>query len=377
MNVFSRIFAIFTAVSIAASGSASLSVSATAAPSTSASASILIEADTGDVILENNADEVLPMASTTKIMTALIAIENRELDSEVIVSPNAVGIEGSSVYLSANEKLTMGDLVYALMLESANDAATAIAIEIGGSIDGFAALMNARAEALGCTHTHFTNPHGLDDPNHYTTARELAMITRAALENSTFREIVSTEQHKIPLDSGGVRLLINHNRLLREKDYVIGVKTGFTKRSGRCLVSAAERDGVTVIAVTLSDPNDWQDHAAMLEYGLEHYTHLTLAAEASLTVSVPVSGGTDAFVTAVNAETVELTVPSENSELTLVTELDRFYFAPVVAGEVLGEAKWFYPNGELAASVPLVAMNDVAKLERSTFFQRIKNIFTE
>ncbi len=377
MNVFSRIFAIFTAVSIAASGSASLSVTATAAPSTSASASILIEADTGNVILENNADEVLPMASTTKIMTALIAIENRELDSEVIVSPNAVGIEGSSVYLSANEKLTMGDLVYALMLESANDAATAIAIEIGGSINGFAALMNARAEALGCMHTHFTNPHGLDDPNHYTTARELAMITRAALENSTFREIVSTEQHKIPLDSGGVRLLINHNRLLREKDYVIGVKTGFTKRSGRCLVSAAERDGVTVIAVTLSDPNDWQDHTAMLEYGLERYTHLTLAAEASLTVSVPVSGGTDAFVTAVNAETVELTVPNEDSELTLVTELDRFYFAPVVMGETLGVAKWFYPSGELAASVPLVAMNDVAKLERPSFFQRIKNIFTE
>lgn len=373
MNIFTRIFALFSVLTVAVT----LGCTVYAGVSTSASSAILIEAESGDVICEQNADSCLPMASTTKIMTALVALEKRALDDVVAVSPDAVGVEGSSVYLTANEKLTMGDLVYALMLESANDAAAAIAIEVGGSVEGFADLMNERAQALGCTSTHFANPHGLDDAEHYTTARELAMITRAALANESFREIVSTERHTIPLDGGGVRLLINHNRLLRENDEVIGVKTGFTKKSGRCLVTAAERDGVTVIAVTLSDPDDWRDHTAMLNYGLDAYKHLTLASESSFTVSVPVSGGELDFVTAVNSHPVSLTVPKDSSELTLVTSLNRFYFAPVCEGEILGCAEWFYPDGKLAASVPLVAMNGVEKREEPTFFEKIKNIITK
>ncbi len=370
MNIFTRFFALFSVLIIALS----FACTVYAGIYTSASSAILIEAESGDVIFEQNADEKLPMASTTKIMTALIALENRTLDADVTVSPSAVGVEGSSVYLSANEKLTMGDLVYALMLESANDAAAAIAIEIGGSIEGFAELMNDRAQKLGCTNTHFANPHGLDDEEHYTTARELAMITRAALENKNFRVIASTERHTIPLDGGGVRLLINHNRLLRENDEVIGVKTGFTKKSGRCLVTAAERDGVTVIAVTLSDPNDWRDHTAMLNHGLKSYKHLTLASESSFTIAVPVSGGDSDFVTAVNASPVSLTVSNENIDLKLVTSLDHFYFAPIAKGEVIGKAEWFYPNGELAASVPLVAMDGIEKRESPTFFEKFKNI---
>lgn len=373
MNIFTRIFALFSVLIV----TLPLACTVYAGVSTSASAAILIEAESGDVICEHNADLRMPMASTTKIMTALIALENRALDATVTVSPSAVGVEGSSVYLSANEKLTMSDLLYALMLESANDAAAAIAIEIGGSIEGFATLMNARAEALGCSNTHFANPHGFDNDEHYTTARDLAMITRAALENESFRAIVSTERHTIPLEGGGVRLLINHNRLLRENDEVIGVKTGFTKKSGRCLVTAAERDGVTVIAVTLSDPDDWRDHTAMLNYGLDSYKHLTLASEDAFTVSVPVSGGKLDFVTAVNASPVSLTVPNESANLTLVTSLDHFYFAPIEKGAVIGKAEWFYPNGELAASVPLIAMNGVEKRESPTFFDKIKNIITK
>ncbi len=372
MNVFSQIKRTAAVLSAAAV----LSFPVSASVPVSAEASILIEASTGEVISEHNADERLPMASTTKIMTALVALEMRGLDSPVTVSPLAVGVEGSSVYLTANEKLTMGDLVYALMLESANDAAAAIAIEVGGSIEGFAELMNKRAREIGCVNTHFTNPHGLDNAEHYTTARELALITRAALENDTFKEIVSTERHTIPLEGGGVRLLINHNRLLRENDEVIGVKTGFTKRSGRCLVTAAEREGVTVIAVTLSDPDDWRDHSALLSYGLDSYKCLNLASENAFTVAVPVVGGDASFITAVNEHPVSLTLPCDTPELTLVTSLDRFYFAPVTEGAVLGKAEWFYPDGELAASVALVAQTGVDRPDEKTTLQKFKDIFT-
>ncbi len=342
--------------------------------STSAKASVLIEADTGDVIYAHNADERLPMASTTKIMTALVALGQRSLDAPVTVSPLAVGVEGSSVYLSAGEALTMGDLLYALLLESANDAAAAIAIEVGGSIDGFAELMNAKARELGCVNTHFTNPHGLDDAEHYTTARELAVITRAAMGNEDFCRIVSTERHTIPMPESGVRLLINHNRLLRESEDVIGVKTGFTKRSGRCLVTAAERGGVRVIAVTLCDPDDWHDHRALLEHGLNSYVRYELAGDGALSVAVPVTGGDGSFVTAVNASPISITVPSGTPEPTLTLSLDRLYFAPVAKGATLGKAEWYYPDGTLAASVPMIAWGSVNALENKTFFDRLTDI---
>ena len=217
------------------------------------------------------------MASTTKIMTALVAIENCPIDKMVTVSPEAVGVEGSSVYLKANEKISMESLLYALLLSSANDAAAAIAYEVAGGIPEFAELMNEKAKSLGLENTHFANPHGLDDAEHYTTARELALIARAALENETFSKIVSTKKKTISIHDGEEsRLLVNHNRLLFEYDDVVGVKTGYTKKCGRTLVSAAEKDGVHLIAVTLSDGNDWVDHRAMLDYGYEKIECVTL-----------------------------------------------------------------------------------------------------
>ena len=350
-----------------------------AAPlSQSAKGAILIEASEGRVIYEYNADERLPMASTTKIMTALIAVECRELTDKITVKPAAVGVEGSSVYLKAGEELTMGDLVYALMLESANDAAAAIAIEISGSIEAFAEKMNTRARELHCYNTHFTNPHGLDNEEHYTTARDLAQITKVALENETFADIVSTYKHTIPTATGsGVRLLLNHNRLLRSSDYVIGVKTGFTKRSGRCLVSAAERDGVTVIAVTLSDPDDWRDHTAMLSYGLERYKYVSLAGDGELMYPVSVVGGDTAFITAVNKYPVNICVPADSVELRRVVSLQRFYFAPVAAGDVLGDISWYNDAGECVRSVPLIAAGSAVKPENKGFFAQIGDFFEQ
>ncbi len=345
------------------------------APHVSAKSAILIEASSGNAICEYNADVRLPMASTTKIMTALLAIENRKMTDTVCVSPKAVGIEGSSVYLSANERLTVSDLVYALMLESANDAAAAIAIEISGSTESFAELMNARARELGCEDTHFDTPHGLDGDTHYTTARDLARITAAALKNDTFRKVVSTERHTIPMEGGGVRLLINHNRLLRETDHVIGVKTGFTKKSGRCLVTAAERDGVTVIAVTLSDPDDWRDHRALLSHGLDAYECHHLAGEGTLKIPVPVVGGNESFVIASNESSVTLCLPRSEGEIRREIRLDRFYFAPVERGAVLGSACWYSEKGELIGEVPLIAEAGVSQKEPQGFLYKLRDFF--
>ena len=218
------------------------------------------------VVWEKNANEKLPMASTTKIMTALVALDRLPLDRRVTARAEACGIEGSSIYMKVGETFTVEELLYALLLQSANDAATLIALETAGSVEAFAALMNEKAAALGLRDTHFENPHGLDAEGHYTTARDLAALSCAALSVPQFREIVSTVRRTIG-EGESARTLVNHNRMLTAYDGAIGVKTGYTKKSGRCLVSAAERGGVTLVAVTIDDGDDWRDHAAMLDYG--------------------------------------------------------------------------------------------------------------
>ena len=269
----------------------------------SAQNAILMEAQTETVIFQKDADVRRPMASTTKIMTALVALDKMPTDTVIEVSPLAVGVEGSSVYLFAGEKLTLEELLYAMLLESANDAAAAIAIAIGGSVDGFAALMNQKATDMGLVDTHFTNPHGLDHPDHYTTARELALIAAEALKVPALRDIVSTRQKTISHgQTNGVRLLINHNKLLRSYDGCIGVKTGFTKKSGRCLVSAAERDGITLIAVTLHAPNDWKDHEVLLDHGFSSYESVTLCEPGDYTQPLWVVSGTQSYVMVENRD---------------------------------------------------------------------------
>lgn len=235
----------------------------------SAKSAILYDPYSQSFLYSKNADARLPMASTTKIMTALIAIENSQLETLVNISDKAIGTEGSSLYLKHGESMTMEDLLFGLMLRSANDAAAAIAYEISGSIEAFAEKMNEKALTMGLKDTHFTNPHGLDNNSHYTTARELAIITGEALKNDVFLKIVSTKKHIIKNADGEARLLINHNKLLNMYENTIGVKTGFTKKSGRCLVGAAERDGVRLITVTISAPDDWNDHIALFNYGFK------------------------------------------------------------------------------------------------------------
>ncbi len=276
-------------LSIILSLAAVLHTAAASVPGTSAQSSVLLEANERKVLCAKNADAKMAMASTTKIMTALVAVEHCPVSKEITVAPDAVGVEGSSVYLFAGEVLTLSDLLYSLLLASANDAAAAIAIEIGGSIEGFCELMNAKARELGLTSTNFTNPHGLYDEEHYTTAHELAIITAEALSNDTLRNIFATKKITVTPPRGNARVLVNHNKMLSLYPGAIGVKTGFTKKSGRCLVSAAERDGLTLICVTLNAPDDWRDHTALLDWGFDSFNMTELCRAGQLSFSLPVA----------------------------------------------------------------------------------------
>ncbi|MBR6528747.1 MAG: D-alanyl-D-alanine carboxypeptidase [Firmicutes bacterium] len=239
------------------------------APTISAEGAILINAEDGSVIYEKNADKRLYPASTTKIMTALIGLEimdeiNAELDSEIKVPKEAVGIEGSSLYLKEGEIVTAEELLYGIMLQSGNDGATALAISLGGNMSNFVERMNKKAVELGCRETDFVNPSGLFDKDHYTTARDLALISKAAMETQAFREIVSSKNWSS--DTTG-RSFTNKNKTIAEYEGATGVKIGYTKKSGRTLVASAKRGDIELIAVVLNAPNWFQDAYALLDYG--------------------------------------------------------------------------------------------------------------
>ena len=232
----------------------------------SAKAAALYNPETGTFIYKKNENAHLSMASTTKIMTAIIAIENSDLDKVITVDNRAIGVEGSSIYLKNGEEISIKSLLYALMLRSANDAAAALAYEISGSIEDFSILMNDKVRELGLCDTNFENPHGLDSPSHYTSAHDLAVISANAISNPTFKEICSARKVKIE-SSLETRILINHNKLLSLYEGCIGIKTGYTKKSGRSLVSAAEKDSQTLICVTINAPDDWNDHKRLFDFG--------------------------------------------------------------------------------------------------------------
>lgn len=232
----------------------------------SAECACVIIAQTGECIFSKNADKTHSVASTTKIMTAITAIEEGNIQEVVSVSANAASQEGSSIYLRAGNRINLLDLIYGMMLNSGNDAACAVAEHIGGDVESFAVLMNEKAKKAGAKNTSFKNPSGLDEEGHFSTAEDMARITAYALKNELFSNIVSTKNAQIKVGED-ICYLKNHNKMLWNYDGCIGVKTGYTKKTGRCLVSAAEKDGITLIAVTLGAPDDWCDHEKMLDYG--------------------------------------------------------------------------------------------------------------
>lgn len=252
----------------------------TEAQGVSAQSAILMEQTSGRVLFEKDAYTKRRIASITKIMTAIIAIESGKMNDTVTVSSRAVRAEGSSVYLKEGEKIKLRDLVYGLMLRSGNDAAVAIAEHVGGSVEGFVFLMNQKAAEIGMRNTHFANPHGLDDAeNHYSTAYDMALLMRYAMHNKEFRQISGTKVYRAPNpDEKWDRIWRNKNKLLTNLyEYCTGGKTGYTKRAKRTLVTTAEKDGMELIAVTLNAPDDWNDHITMYEYGFDHYVLAKIA----------------------------------------------------------------------------------------------------
>ncbi len=325
------------------------------AVSTSAASAVLMEQRSGRVLYEQNGDEERLIASITKIMTAVVALEYGRMQQEYTVTAQDMA-EGSSMYLKPGDVLRLEELLYGLMLVSGNDAALAVAHCVAGETEAFVALMNQKAEELGMTHSHFANPNGLDAEGHYASARDMAALTAHALENQDFCRIVSTASITI-----GDRYLANHNKLLRLCEGCIGVKTGFTKAAGRTLVSAAQRDGMTLVCVTLRDGDDWNDHMALLDYGFAGYHMETAAAGGQVLSSVLVRGGTAASVPLMAAEDLRYPL-APGEQLKVVARCPVSVAAPVVPGQVIGEV-CAYLDGELVASVDMAAAAPSARRE--------------
>lgn len=354
-----------------------INVSGASEPSVSAQSAMLIDSDSGTVLFSKSPDIPLPMASTTKIMTAVVIIETCDLDAIVNIPSEAVGIEGSSIYLCANERLTVRQLLYALLLSSANDAATALAIFAAGSVEKFASKMNATAERLGLYDSHFDNPHGLDSKDHYTTARDLAKLTSYALTLREFEDIVSTYKESIPsADLQGVRVLINHNKLLKTYSGCIGVKTGFTKKSGRCLVSAAKNNGITLIAVTLNASDDWNDHIKMLDHGFQNYS-LKKLTDRSQFISLPVISGSSNTVICAPRNDVKALLSALHGPITCQIEMYPFAYAPIEYGEKMGRIVYFCDGKEIGSS-DMIALNNVyLKKQKYTLIDKLKAMLSK
>ena len=317
------------------------------AEAVSAQKAILMDASTGQVIYEKNADAPSLIASTTKIMTALVVCQQCNVLDRVRIPKEAVGIEGSSMYLKEGEVLTVQELLYGLMLQSGNDAAVALAIYCGGTVEGFAQLMNDKARSLGLKNTHFVNPNGLDAPDHYSTARDLAVLAAYAMEDPVFAKTVSTKQIRL-----GARNLTNHNKLLWQVEGAEGIKTGFTKAAGRILVSSAQRQGRRLICVTINAPDDWQDHAALLRQGFEDYHVQRVLEEGQILGLREVVGGEGDWAHLVAGEEFSYALAERESTRILLPN-SSFVYAPVVEGADAGFA--YVALGEkIMGKVPLM-----------------------
>ena len=318
-------------------------------PAISAASAIVMSSD-GTSVYERAADDRRLIASTTKLMTALLVFERGGLDEEVEMLPGWCGVEGTSLYLHQGDRCTVRELLTGLLLASANDAAVALACHTAGSVEAFAELMNEKAAALGMTNTHYVNPHGLDAEGHYSTARDLARLMLACMENPDFAALTAQRYGEAAEQS-----FENHNKLLWRCAGCIGGKTGYTRAAGRCLVSCVERDGTRFVCVTLSDPDDWNDQERLYAWAYDNYVNLDVTE--NLVYSVPVLSGDREAVQAIPAHQLRLLV-SRDEELTLSAELPWFAFAPLRQGAEAGQLR-VLRGGEELAVLPLVYTEDV------------------
>ncbi len=328
----------------------------------SAKACIMIEAVTGNVIYEKNSHDRLPMASTTKIMTTILSLESGDLDTQFTVDSNAIKVEGSSMGLLEGDIVTKRALCYGMMLPSGNDSANATAIKLGGSFENFAKMMNDKAKQIGMNDTLFVTPSGLDEGGHCSTAYDMALLTRYALKNPDFREICGTYTAQVnfgnpPYD----RWLKNSNKLLNMYDGVIGVKTGFTDDAGRCLVSACERDGVTLIVVTLNAPNDWNDHMSLYDYG---FSQVSMQSPINENFEVNLVGASkDTLSLERSAEVLLPNVVGCSADYKTKVYLNEFEYAPISKGETLGRVEYLL-DGEVVSTCSLISSEEVLEVKK-------------
>ena len=321
---------------------------------------VVMEPDAGRILYQSNADEPLGIASTTKIMTALITLEQPDIDTPFEVDAAAIRVEGSSMGLKEGDIVTLRTLAWGMLMHSGNDAANAAAVAIAGDTARFAELMNERANQIGMASTHFVNPSGLSEAEHYATARDMALLTAEALRNPDFREMCATKTVSVEYGNPPYkRFLLNHNRLLWRYEYAIGVKTGFTKAAGRCLVSAAEKEGVTLICVTLGCYDDFTTHEKAYETYFQSFGRVDFTPEVS-GLTVPVVGGEAGGVALVTSGPLEASLMvGEQDGCRVIVEAPRFIYAPITAGEVVGRAAVYY-EGIAVAECDLVAADTVA-----------------
>ncbi|MBQ0098436.1 MAG: D-alanyl-D-alanine carboxypeptidase [Oscillospiraceae bacterium] len=330
--------------------------------SVSAQAYILYCTNNEKIILSDNEDLPLPMASTTKLMTTVIALEREDVKTKKVKFTEEMIAEGSSMYLEVGECVTLYDLCIGMMMQSGNDAANAAAITIGGSINGFADIMNEKAKEIGMKNTHFVTPSGLDDKDHYSSAYDMALLMTYALKNNSFREITKSKSMKVdfiyPPDKSVTYQ--NHNKLLSMYDCCIGGKTGYTMTAGRCLVSACEKDNLTFVCVTLNDHDDWDDQISLFDYGYENYTSLSVDIENL--PSVPVFGGEkDSVIPKIDFE--NNIVLSKNDAVGIVKKvyIPSFLYAPINIGDEIGKIV-FENNENIIAEIPIISSEEIKPL---------------
>lgn len=322
---------------------------AAATPNPSAASAVVMTGD-GQLLYEKNGSSRALIASTTKLMTALVTLENTQLNELVDIKPEYCNIEGSSMYLKAGERYTVKELLLGLLLVSGNDAACALACHTAGSMENFVRLMNRKAAALGMTGSSFANPHGLDAKGHYSTAQDMAKLMCYCMENESFRQLCGLKSCHIQGQT-----LVNHNRLLELCEGCVGGKTGYTRSAGRCLVSCCERKGLRLICVTLSAPDDWNDHVALYEWAYSRFT-LQNVMEGQC-FSVPVITGNVETVNLAPEKGIEL-YTGKGQNISLRAELPRFVFAPINKGETGGQI-WVIINGKIVDGCRLIYTEDV------------------
>lgn len=327
---------------------------------------ILMEEQSGRILVENNAYNEMPMASTTKIMTALLAIELGDLEEYVEITEESAGVTGSSIYLEKDEKIKLEDLIYGLLLRSGNDASVAIAIHVSGSVDDFVKEMNSRAREIGANNTNFTNPHGLHDVNHYSTAYDMALITREALLNEQFSTIWGSKS--FTSERAKNNHFVNKNKTLWEYDGGDGGKTGYTSDSGRCLVSTAIRDDMRLIAVSLNASDWFNDNYKLFDHGFENYNLYTIYSKGQLLQKVKVENGSKDDLILVSEDKLIYPLKDEEfDDVKLSIDVNKKISLPISAGDDYGYVKT-YLNGKIIKNHQLMAKYEI---DEKSFFQKL------